>query len=70
MKPPDDSRYQTHILRESLDDCAGRKNGEILRFYPDGSPLPETESLLRSVRLACDRFWARRRALKNNQKNL
>lgn len=68
MNTPDDPRYQTHILRESLDDCAGRKNGEILRFYPDGSPSPETANLLRSVRNACDRFWARRRVLKKNKK--
>lgn len=68
MNTPDDARYQTHILRESLDDCVGRKNGDILRFHPDGSPSPETAHLLRSVRLACDRFWARRRRLKNSQK--
>lgn len=64
MNEPDSKRYQTHILRESLDECAGRMNGEILHFRADGTPSPETERILRSVRRACDRFWAKRRALK------
>jgi hypothetical protein len=57
-------------LHEQLDGATARKNGEVLAFLPDGTPSPETEHLLRSVREACDRFWARRRALKIPQKNL
>jgi len=70
MNEPDGQRYQTHVLRESLDECAGRMNGEILHFRADGTPSPETERILRSVRRACDRFWAKRRALKLSKKNL
>jgi len=51
-------------MRDALDESAPRMNGEILHFRPDGTPSPETERLLRSVRVACDRFWAKRRALK------
>ena len=57
-------------LHEQLDGATARKNGEVLAFLPDGTPSPETEFMLRSVREACDRFWARRRALKVSQKNL
>lgn len=64
MNKPDGQRYQTHVLRESLDESAARMNGEILHFRADGTPLPETERILASVRRACDRFWAKRRALK------
>ena len=55
-------------LHEQFDGATARKNKEVLSFLPDGSPSPETEYLLRSVREACDRFWARRRALKKSQK--
>jgi hypothetical protein len=57
-------------LHDQLDGATARKNGEVLAFLPDGTPSPETEHLLRSVREACDRFWARRRALKISKKNL
>lgn len=57
-------------LHEQLDGAIARKNGEVLAFLPDGTPSPETEFMLRSVREACDQFWARRRALKVSQKNL
>lgn len=70
MNAPHEHRYQTHILRESLDRGVGRMNGEVLHFRADGTPTHETEGLLRSVREACDRFWARRRALKISQKKL
>ena len=57
-------------LHEQFDGATARKNREVLAFLPDGTPSPETERLLRSVREACDRFWARRRALKLSKKNL
>jgi len=57
-------------LRDVLDECAPRRNGEILVFRPDGTPSPETERLLRSVRVACDRFWARRAAVKISETSL
>jgi hypothetical protein len=55
-------------LHEQFDGATARKNGEVLSFLPDGTPSPETDYLLRSVREACDRFWARRRGLKLSQK--
>lgn len=55
-------------LHEQFDGATARKNREVLAFLPDGTPSPETEYILRSVREACDRFWARRRALKISQK--
>lgn len=70
MKDPVEQNFYRYALRDALDECAPRMNGEILTFQPDGTPSPETEFILRSVRVACDRFWARRRALKNSQKNL
>lgn len=51
-------------LHEQFDGATARKNKEVLSFLPDGTPSPETEYLLRSVREACDRFWARRRVRK------
>lgn len=47
-------------LHEQFDGATARKNKEVLSFLPDGTPSPEAERLLRSVREACDRFWARR----------
>lgn len=47
-------------LHEQFDGATARKNKEVLSFLQDGTPSPETERLLRSVREACDRFWARR----------
>ena len=57
-------------LHEQFDGATARHNREVLHFLPDGTPSPETEHLLRSVRRACDRFWAKRRALKIPEKNL
>lgn len=57
-------------LHEQFDGAIARKNGEVLSFLPNGTPSPETEHLLRSVREACDRFWERRGVLKIPQKNL
>lgn len=51
-------------LHEQFDGATARMNKEVLHFLPDGTPSPETEQLLASVRRACDRFWAKRRALK------
>ena len=57
-------------LHEQFDGATGRKNREVIAFLPDGTPSPETENLLRSVREACDRFWERRRALKISKNSL
>jgi len=56
-------------LHEQLNGATARKNGEVLYSLPCGTPSPETEHLLRSVREACDRFWERRGVLKIPQKN-
>lgn len=57
-------------LHGQFDGATPRVNGEVLHFRADGTPSPETDRILRSVRVACDRFWARRRALKISQKKL
>lgn len=57
-------------LHEQLDGATARKNREVLSFLPDGTPSPETEYILRSVREACDRFWAKRRARKIPENSL
>ena len=57
-------------LHERFDGATARKNREVLAFRPDGTPSPEAAHIFRSVSKACDRFWARRRALKISKKNL
>lgn len=70
MTDPAEQNFYRHIMRDGLDECAPRMNGEILHFLPDGTPSPETERILKSVRRACDRFWAKRRAKKISENSL